>query len=177
MSGSGIRVRVWCEDGEHEAFAKQLLCDVFGVDRRAIEVNKAPAGDGAASSWVIRRYHDEVTPTYRRSRHQSGLGFLVLVDGDNVGFTARLAALKASDRAVDDHVVLLAPTWSVETWVLWLAGEDVDESKSTKEHLPPVEFRGRLKEAVARWRSPQIREELPSLANGRIELKRLPPPQ
>lgn len=177
MSSRGIRVRVWCEDGEHEAFAKQLLCDVFGVERRAIEVNKAPAGEGAASSWVVQRYHDEVVSTFRRSRHQAGLGFLILVDGDNVGCAARLDALKASERAPADRIVLLAPTWSVETWVLWLGGETVNESESAKERLPSDEFRKRLKEAVAHWRSPQQRDDLPSLANARVELKRLPTPQ
>jgi len=34
-------VRVWCEDSEHEAFARCLLADVFGIERRAIDVNKA----------------------------------------------------------------------------------------------------------------------------------------
>jgi hypothetical protein len=177
MSSRGTRVRVWCEDGEHEAFAKQLLCDVFGVARRAIEVNKAPDGEGAASSWVMRRYHDEVVPLYRRTRHQAGFGFLVLVDGDNVGFAARLEALKADERASDDRIVLLAPTWSIETWILWLDGEIVKESESTKARLPSNEFRERLKGAVAVWHSSQQRGDLPSLANARIELKRLPTPQ
>jgi len=93
-------------------------------------------------------------PTYRRARHQVGLGFLVLVDGDNVGFKARLEKLKADERAPDDRIVLLAPTWSVETWVLWLDGEPVKESESTKDRLPPAEFRTRLKSAIARWTTP-----------------------
>jgi hypothetical protein len=174
VPSKGIRVRVWCEDSEHEAFARCLLADVFGIERRAIDVNKAPDGEGAASNWVVRRYQEEVLPTYRRARHQVGLGFLVLVDGDNVGFKARLEKLKADERAPDDRVVLLAPTWSVETWVLWLDGEPVKEGESTKDRLSPAEFRTRLKGAIARWKTPSQREELPSLANARIELKRLP---
>lgn len=70
------RVWVWCEDGAQEAFARRLLQSAFGLDRRAVHVNKAPEGKGAASSWGARQYRDEVVTRYAAVRnHQAGLGF------------------------------------------------------------------------------------------------------
>jgi len=174
MASNSVRIRVWCEDDRHERFVRQLLADVFSIDRRAVRVAKAPKGEGAASAWVRRRYYDEVLPTYRRVHHQQPrLGFLVMVDGDNAGFQSRLRDLEADRRASGDRIAILAPTWSVETWVLWLAGESVTETEQTRGRLSS-DFAERLRSAIAQWTPPQ-KNELPSLASARIELdNRLP---
>lgn len=173
MGSSGVRVRVWCEDDRHEQFARQLLAK-FGIERRSMQVNKAPKGEGAASAWVTKRYHDEVLPTYRRvQNHQAGLGFLVIVDGDDIGFQGRLSALKADERAPSDRIAILAPTWSVETWVLWLSGESVTESEKTKLRLSHSEFGERLKAGIAGWDHSRD-DELPAITNARTELAKLP---
>lgn len=174
MPSRGTRIRVLCEDGQHEAFVRRLLEDVFHIDRRAIDVEKAPKGEGAASSWVVRRYNDKVVSAHRQTRNQRGLGFVVMVDGDNVGFKDRLAALQSEKRAPEDRIAMLAPTWSIETWILWLRGEAVGEGEQTKGRLSSDEFRRVLKDAIARWQAPPRQGELPSLTHGRLELERLP---
>lgn len=174
MPSRGSRVRVLCEDGQHEAFARRLLEDVFHIHRNAIDVEKAPKGEGAASNWVVRRYCDSIVPLHRRTRNQRNLGFVIMVDGDNVGFKGRMAALQAEERTPEDRIAILAPTWSIETWVLWLRNEQVGESEQTKARLSSDDFRRALRDAITRWQAPPREGELPSLAQGRVELMRLP---
>lgn len=84
--GSSARLRFWCEDRNQEAFVRTLFKKLWGIDdRRRIYVNAAPEGKGAASQWVIAQYA-QVRKELRASKHQTALGFLVVVDGDNVGF-------------------------------------------------------------------------------------------
>ena len=71
-------------------------------------------------------------------RRQHPRPFLVVViDGDNVGVQRRKESLAAAcesagvdNRALDGAVTILAPTWNIETWLAYLGGERVDESKS-----------------------------------------------
>ena len=171
---SSARIRVWCEDREHEQFARQLLCDVFQVPRRNLRFETAPEGKGAASKWVEQQCNNAVVPEQRRTKSQQGLGFLVMIDGDNIGVAGRLANLPKRD--ADDRIAILIPTWSIETWALWLLGEDVDETASVKHLLAPEEFRVRVRLAIANWNSTSHRPKtrVPSLELGRSELERLP---
>ena len=178
MASSQARIWLWCEDREHEAFARNLLKERFGLDARRLTVKIAPKGEGAASAWVLLKYQEEVLPTARRARHQRHLGFLVLVDGDIVGWKRRVEQFEEAGgkEPRPERIAICAPTWSIETWVLWLCGDDVTEVASLKNRLPPVDFRSRLGEAIARWEPPRDAEmeRLPSLSAGRVELDRLP---
>ncbi len=178
MASSQARIWVWCEDREHEAFARRLLKERFGLDARHLTFKIAPKGQGAASAWVLRKYQEEVLPTARRARHQQLLGFLVLVDGDNVGWKRRIEQFEQAggNEPRSERIAICAPTWSIETWVLWLCGEEVTESVSLKDRLPPDKFRGKLDDAIAKWDPPRDKEadQVPSLSAGRVELQRLP---
>ena len=178
MPSSQARIWLWCEDREHEAFARHLLKERFGLDARRLFVKIAPRGEGAASAWVLRKYQEEVLPTARRARHQLHLGFLVLVDGDNVGWRRRVEQFEEAGgkEPRPERIAICAPTWSIETWVLWLCGEDVSEALSLKSRLPAMEFRTRLGKAIELWEPPRQTETecLPSLTAGRVELDRLP---
>ena len=171
---SDSRVRVWCEDRAHEQFVRRLLIDVFHVPGRNLRFNTAPAGKGAASKWVEEQYLNVVVPEHRRASHQRGLGFLILIDGDNKGVSGRLAGIPA--RTGTDRISIMVPTWSIETWTLWLLGEDVDETASLKHRLPEQDFGERIGTAVANWHATATRDlsKVPSLERGREELKRLP---
>jgi hypothetical protein len=109
------------------------------------------------------------------------LGFLAIIDGDNVGCTARKShLLNDTPRSQEDRIAIWAPTWEIETWVLWLAqvqvgGQDVDEGQSYKTHLTSEKFRALVQDAIERWNSPRPDEgsRLPSLADARVELTRI----
>jgi hypothetical protein len=175
-----LRVEVLCKDSEHEAFARSLFKRWFGIDRRRFRVAKAPKGKGAASQWVASQF-PELARRARATRHQAKLGFLAIVDGDSAGAAARKAGfLSRAPRSSDDRVAIWAPTWEVETWVLWLSeckvgGQDVDESRSFKTELPPEELRSLLDAAVDKWNEPRSDEasRMPSIADARSELQRI----
>ena len=149
--GDQSRVEVLCEDKKHEAFARRLL-ERMGVGRRRVHVEKAPSGKGAASRWVMDRYA-EVRRRARAKRHQLRLGFLVIVDGDSEGRDARFreAHPPGNERSADERVALWIPTWSIETWVLWLNGADVDESTPLKH---TCRFDAQIGAAITGWDAP-----------------------
>lgn len=176
------RIRIWCEDREQEGFARELFRTRFGVDSRGLSFNVAPAGKGAASQWVIRQSAAEVRRLVRATRSQQGLGFLVIADGDNVGWRQRFEAVvgRPDSRDPGDRLAVWTPTWSIETWVLYLCdekpgGRAIDELTSYK----TIAQRGNLSlwlgRAVQAWEPPRSTEsdDVPSLAAARKELGRL----
>ncbi|MBK8481484.1 MAG: hypothetical protein IPL40_09960 [Proteobacteria bacterium] len=91
---------------------------------------------------MISQSKYEVRRQVRATRRQQGLGFVLIVDGDNVGWRNRLDTLvgKSGSREQGDRRAVWAPTWSVETWVLYLCDEKlddrvVDESRSFKQTI------------------------------------------
>jgi hypothetical protein len=61
---------------------------------------------------------------------------VVVVDGDDKGVERRLNELAGAcqteniaPRQNDDRVVIAVPTWNIETWLAYLSGSDVDESR------------------------------------------------
>ena len=71
-----------------------------------------------------------------RRRHPRPF-LVVVIDGDNVGVQRRKESLTAAcvsagveNRPLDGSVTILAPTWNIETWLAYLGGERVNESKS-----------------------------------------------
>lgn len=176
--GRDIRVEVICEDPAQRAVAVALL-ESLGVDRRRIDVRVAPRGQGAASAWVTRRYPALLERARRVRNHQGRLGFLVVIDGDNRGFCGRIQELDAaagSTRQPDERVAILVPSWSIETWVLWLGCEDVTETQSLKTRVRQPEVIARAPAAARAWASPKPKEaiQMPSLTAARDELERLP---
>lgn len=175
---SDARIEVVCEDRAHEAFVKALL-EVLGVDRRRIYPRIAPRGRGAASAWVIQQHSQQRDRANQVREQQRRLGFVTIIDGDDRGCAGRLAELDAaagSSRPRDARVAILVPTWSVETWVLWLGCFAVDESASLKEILSPPELISKVRDVVKSWNQPKPGEaaKVPSLTAARAELRRLP---
>lgn len=174
-----FRVRVWCEDREHESFVRALF-ESFGFERRDLVVNVSPRGLGSAFSWVIQNY-PRVRAEARATINQANLGFLLVVDGDNAGVNGRLQALDPTPnagRAEGDRIAILVPTWSIETWTIWLQGTDIDETAPRKAALDTKKFRESLATAIAAWDPSRAdeAEKVPSLTAARRELARLPRP-
>lgn len=175
-----LRIEVLCEDTEHETFARRFFERWHGIDRRRVRVTKAPKGQGAASQWVAAQFADFARRA-RASNYQRRLGFLVIIDGDNLGSDGRKRDLEGHAlRDPDVRIAIWAPTWEVETWVLWLTqttvdGHQVHEKQSFKSALSGDRFRDLVEAAVEAWKTPLPGEAnaVPSLADARSELTRI----
>lgn len=174
---TGIRWWLLGEDPEHERFALELARRL-GLNKRPVNVVIAPAGAGAASAFVLKRYAHEVRVTIRR-RPGERVAIIVMIDGDNVGLQKRKEQLEESLREAgemtrqhEEPIVILVPTWSVETWLL-PRSPDVVESMDMKPRMrsPQLEhFEGAARRVV----TPDGDEPLVSLKDASHEVKRIP---
>jgi len=119
----------------------------------------------------------------RRKRYQR-LCLIAVRDGDRDGYALRKADLDialGSRREPDEAIATLLPTWSIETWLLTLLGDDtLGEDASQKQKFENL-YRGRaeryaLRDAAQAWpnRADQV-DSVPSLADGKAELGRIDP--
>ncbi|VTS08086.1 hypothetical protein [Tuwongella immobilis] len=130
----GVQLVLVCEDSQQEAFVRRFL-KLAGWNMRSIRVEKAPPGVGAAEQFVRDRYPIELE-AFRANRHRVTRGLIVITDGDRFGRIERKRMLEEScerrgisPRQADEPVVLCIPTWNIESWIAYLHGEDVDESR------------------------------------------------
>ena len=107
----------------------------------------------------------------------------MIVDGDRVGLADRLRLLCGDpDRREDtDRIAIWVPTWSIETWILWLSrrqvnGAHVHERMGFKTAIRLDEQGGLVLQAVRAWDRPDPDEatHVPSLSAARRESARLP---
>jgi len=184
-----IRGTLLAEDMATERFFRHLLVGL-GFDKRKFRFQTAPAGKGDAAAWVRKRYPVEVR-LLRAKKHQRQLCLIAVRDGDSVGPASRKADLDAalaegmlSPRHEDERVATPVPTWSIETWLFALLGEEtVDERSSRKwdfeRRYPPgtAEYERALRDAAQAWltRANSV-PTVPSLADGSAEMTRIDPP-
>jgi hypothetical protein len=174
---AGIRWWLLAEDDRQERFALKLA-PRLGLKDRPLDVQKAPDGRGAASEWVRRRYADVAKGTVRK-RPSERVVLVVMIDGDNVGVSARLKmldeALVASGqdpRGTLEPIVILVPTWSIETWLVGRLN-GLSERESYKEKLRTPTATNFL-QAVDRLVNLDTSEPLAALRAAHDELSRLP---
>ena len=172
MPDSAVRVRLWCEDRLQESFVRTLL-QKLGVRLEKIYV--APRAEGAASRWVIGNVSEALKQERMTRNGQPALRFLIMVDGDNIGFLERRQSIVGDRHVLPERVGLAVPTWSIDTWILWLSGTiSIVESQSHKPlgNRDREDMKSRLKSAIGSWgrTGPAIP---PSLASGYEEVARI----
>ena len=179
-----LRGIVLSEDPRTESFLRKLLLDL-GFEQTRLRFRPAPKGQGSASAWIRAQYPLEVK-LLRQKRHQRGLFLIAVCDGDSDGLAHRKESLGAALRAAglahrrkNERIATPVPTWSIETWLLALLGDDrVDENDSKKRtferRYPRAKEGQALREAAQAWRSraDQV-PSVPSLADGKTELERI----
>lgn len=184
-----LRGLVLAEDRRSERFFRHLL-ESLGHDKRNFRFETAPVGKGAAEAWVLKRYPEEVQ-VIRSKNFQRTLCLLAIRDGDASGVLKRKQqmdeALKAAgkDPRVDgERIGLPVPTWSIENWLFQLLGEACvnEERQAVGQNLTwkqafdqrysGPEEASAIQAAAKAWNSPR-QGELPSLADGRVEISRI----
>ena len=127
-------ITLLCEDKRHEQFARRFLME-RGVSGRRIRSRIAPPGVGDAKRWVRQRYPEEIR-AYRERANAINNILIVLTDVDHETVEIRRETLNQAcrDAGVDtlkigDRIALALPRWAIETWILALAGEPLDETE------------------------------------------------
>ena len=175
-----VQIVLLCEDTQHETFVRRFL-EEAGWSTRRLRVEKAPGGRGSAEQWVRTRFPKELAG-YRRGRGAVAQALIVILDGDNRGVQTRQVELddacrssKIEIRRPDERVLVLVPTWNIETWIAYLDGQTVDETRRDYPRLPrPRECQPRVKALMAMCQDTTLRQpEPPSLAFACIEYARL----
>lgn len=145
-----VRKVLLCEDSQHEAFVRRFL-KKRGLDTRDLYVQKCPGG--SAEQFVRERYPVELKAL--RTRHANS-ALIVVIDGDGEGVQRRRDQLAdacrdadINDRTVAEPVVVIVPTWNIETWLAYADGESVDETRGDYPRLPRVGACQRHVEALA----------------------------
>lgn len=174
MSGR-TRGRLICEDRRQESFFRRVLEPLFGT---RLNVVISPSGEGAASAWVLKQYPVHVREWVRRNPAER-VALVAAIDGDAVGTAGRMAeadqnllAVGEATRRPAERIAVCVPTWSIETWLLFLANEpNVDESQSLKqrfEHGADLDL-----DALAKRLREAKNSGLPSLQTAILELRRI----
>lgn len=172
----GIRITIVVEDQLLDRFCREALMSL-GYHRREIRVRMSPAGRGSGKIWVNGQYVVEVKAL--RSQGYQSLAVLVGSDVDELTLGERirqledaLAAANVSARTPQERIAYWLPKWHVETWILALDGESVDEYTRYKNQLGDVDARQIGRAFVERYRQ---RDDLglPSLANAFAETQRI----
>ena len=189
MKSQRRRLHVLCEDELHQRFV-ECLADRWHIGPRQRQITASPKAKGSASQYVLDNYVDAVK-RWRADSHDTNVGLLVVIDGDNEGsdrrrreLALRLKDAKMAPIAVSDPVAIVVPTWHIETWIAWLCGHrPLDEQTRYKPDDVSGGVVGRKirsgeytpQRAADAWTPPAPDEAiyLPALTEARLEVRRL----
>ena len=128
-----VRIVLLCEDRQHEAFVRRFLRGA-GWNVRDLRVQRSSSGRGSAEQYVRERFPAELQAVRAKGGEKAYL--IVMIDGDDQGVTGRRGSLEAActERQMvppgnADRVLVCVPTWNIETWLAYLGGEAVEETR------------------------------------------------
>jgi hypothetical protein len=167
---NNARVIVLVEDQRHEIFIRRYLYQL-GYGHHDIRFEPLPNGRGCGEQWVRDRC-SKVVAIYRARQAQKAL--LIVIDADKHTVAKRISQLPG-DRSESEAIAFLVPKRHIETWILCLHGERVDEQ--TDYHLRKVDHL--IKPAAVTLRTWMRTATLPphcvdSLRTAFAELQRIP---
>jgi hypothetical protein len=131
-------VIVLVEDSRHQQFVWRYLRRC-GLEQHTMRFKLSPAGAGSGEQWVRERFAVEVE-AYRQRRARAETTLIVVIDADNRLVPERLAQLDSNlDEAQADRIrpgaeqiARLVPRRNIETWILCLNDDPVDEETDYK---------------------------------------------
>jgi len=170
------------EDDRHKMLIRRSLINL-GVQGHAIRVEQSPSGRGSAEAWVRTAYVKNVN-AYRIRRAKAQSALIVVIDADTRTVQERLKQLAdaladQAKPALERHeqVARLVPKRNIETWILCLNDEKVDERTDYKlEHRNWNALISRAAGALSAWTAENGNVPahcIESLRHGIADLKRL----
>ena len=155
------QVVVLCEDEQQAVFIGRFL---KARRLRIREMHIAPIGQGSAEQYV-RQHYPERVKKYRRDSHHVFVALVVMIDADAKSVEQRLRELERElvrvappGRQADERIAVLVPRRSIETWIRYLQGEEVNE----EERYPHLERPGDCREAAGAMARLVERREAPA---------------
>jgi hypothetical protein len=131
------QVIVLAEDERQQRLIYRYL-DRFKL-QRVTRFEPPPSGRGSGEQWVRERYPDSVR-AFRRRHADTAL--IVMIDADTGDVSRRTRQLESalsggglSPRTAEEKIVHLIPKRSIETWILNLSGQPVQEETDFR-HAP-----------------------------------------
>ncbi len=135
---------ILCEDQAHEVFVRRFLKKTLGIKYgRMLRVVDYPGGQGSGKNRVLEKFVQEVKNQRQR---QAATILIVVHDVDEDApdqARQRLDDLlkkeaefernkrlknKLRPRTENESIVYILPKWSIETWLAYLDGKQVDEN-------------------------------------------------
>lgn len=176
------QVIVVLEDDHHKMLVYRYLIN-RGLNNHSIRIERSPSGEGSAESWVRTRFIKEVK-VYRGRQARASTALIVVIDADAHGvqekFTQLDQALKNGGITAvdgDEQIARLVPKRNVETWILCLNGQPVDEGTDYKwERHDWNELIHPASETLSLWARQRVEPPnhcIDSLRTGIRELNRL----
>jgi hypothetical protein len=131
-----------CEDRLTSMLLRRYL-NHSGVNSRNVRLIISPSGRGSGEQFVMRQYPQQVA-AYRVSNARKKTWLVVAIDADSGTVAGHLAQLNAAlnecgnvrvrdIRIENECVARLIPRRNVETWLLVLNGNDVNEEEDYKD--------------------------------------------
>ena len=119
------QVVVLVEDRRHQSFVRHFLRRL-GYDRN---VRYLPLPTACGEQWVRAQYRDLIISCRSRARgKKASTAAIVVIDADSQSVDFRLRQLDAVIQLEQGEVaVRLVPKRNIETWILCLSGNSVDE--------------------------------------------------
>jgi len=136
MSDRSAKIIIVCEDIQQQVFARRVLTQL-GVPKRDLRIENAPRGMSDAKQWIREKgLPNEWAWFHRYCRKNSKNRRVLLVVSDADNKTVEQHARDLVDGcepvpSIAEHVCLVAPKWSIETWFKFLRGEPYDETSRT----------------------------------------------
>ncbi|MXX05511.1 MAG: hypothetical protein F4Z71_01980 [Gammaproteobacteria bacterium] len=167
MSRRRVGLVILCEDRQQEVFFRKFFEEI-GWNLRQIRFETAPRGKGSAKQYVVRKFPNELAG-YRAKKNKVNSKLIVVVDGDKPGVLGSINELKESclefpiePRKNDEAVAIFVPTWNIETWLAYLVGGTVDETKRNYSRLGrPRECQKHVKILVQMCQNEGLRKPAP----------------
>lgn len=165
-----------CEDKQHQTFVYRFLI-TMGWKGHQIRIRSSRKG--SAEQYVRDRFPTELVEQRRSSVSRA---LMVMMDGDKGGIRARKNELddvcnsaKLMPRSTKERVAVFIPTWRIETWLAYLDGNTVNETKRDYPRLRrPRDCQSHVNTLVDMCLKNQLRPPAPpSLADACREYRRL----
>lgn len=169
------------EDARHHNLIRRYL-HRLGFNNHQIRPSDLPAGRGSGEQWVRERYAQEVAALrWRTSKAATAL--VVAIDADTVDLPKRSRQLSEAlvqaglpPRAAAEQIAHLIAKRNVETWILCLNGESVNELADYRKQPRIEQLIGTAAETLFEWTRPNARVPshcIPSLQVSIPEIQRI----